>query len=151
MTKDDIKKALELCSNDEDCEKCPYRNHYQCTRALQKDSLVLITEQDTEIERLKAENEQSRKLGILGNNVTVEFHDDVVSEQSEQSVDYNDIEKYAKQFRNRIIYLNEKEIKQAQINVLNKAKEKAVRLSAIETYHICSLIDELIKEVEEGE
>lgn len=38
--------------------------------------------------------------------------------------------------------------KQAKIDVLNKAKERAVGLAAIETYHICNLIDELIKEVE---
>ena len=40
------------------------------------------------------------------------------------------------------------EVKQAQIDVLNKVKERAVGLPAIETYHICNLIDELIKEVE---
>ena len=38
--------------------------------------------------------------------------------------------------------------KQAEIDVLNKVKERAVGLAAIETYHICNLIDELIKEVE---
>lgn len=44
MTKDKIKKALELCSKDEDCEKCPYVDHYCCTKALQKDALALITD-----------------------------------------------------------------------------------------------------------
>lgn len=39
-------------------------------------------------------------------------------------------------------------VKQAQIDVLNKVKERAVGLATIETYHICNLIDELIKEVE---
>ena len=53
MTKDEIKKALELCSKDEDCEKCPYCNHYRCDRALQKDSFVLITEQEQENKRLE--------------------------------------------------------------------------------------------------
>lgn len=38
--------------------------------------------------------------------------------------------------------------KQDKIDVLNKVKERAVGLAAIETYHICNLIDELIKEVE---
>ena len=37
--------------------------------------------------------------------------------------------------------------RQDTINVLNKVKERAVGLAAIETYHICNLIDELIKEV----
>lgn len=40
------------------------------------------------------------------------------------------------------------EKKQAQIDVLNKVKERAVGLAAIETYHICNLIDKIIKEVE---
>lgn len=40
-------------------------------------------------------------------------------------------------------------VKQAQIDVLNELKERAVGLAAIETYHICNLIDELIEEVEE--
>ena len=52
MTKDDIKKALEICTKDEDCEKCPYAK-YGCTLLLRKDSFVLITEQDAEIERLR--------------------------------------------------------------------------------------------------
>ena len=56
MNKDEIKKALEICSKDEDCEKCPYCDHYRCDRALQKDSFILITEQEQEIKRLKAEN-----------------------------------------------------------------------------------------------
>lgn len=38
--------------------------------------------------------------------------------------------------------------KQSKIDVLNKVKERAVGLAAIETYHICNLIDELINEVE---
>ena len=41
------------------------------------------------------------------------------------------------------------EVKQAKIDVLNKAKERAVGLAAIETYHICNLIDELINEVQD--
>lgn len=39
--------------------------------------------------------------------------------------------------------------KQAKIDVLNKVKERAVGLAAIETYHICNLIDELLKEYKE--
>ena len=61
MTKDEIKKALEICSKDEDCEKCPYCNHYRCDRALQKDSFVLITEQEQENKRLEEETSNIRK------------------------------------------------------------------------------------------
>ena len=142
MTKDEIKKALECCSSDvESCAKCPY--DFACTRYLCKDALNLIAEQEKEIERLKTENGQRRKLGILGNEVAVEFHDDEVSEHS---VDCNDIEKYAKQFRNRIIYLNEKEIKQAKIDVLNKAKERLD--NAPNGWAYTTYIDELIEEVQ---
>lgn len=109
----------------------------------------------TEIEQLKSENEQFRKLRILGNEATIEFHDDVVSEPS---ADYKDIEKYAKQFRNRIISINEKEIKQAKIEVLNELKERIK--TAIDTYwnsngggyylaeDAIGDIDDLIEEVE---
>lgn len=38
--------------------------------------------------------------------------------------------------------------RQDTIDALNKVKERAVGLSAIETYHICNLIDELLKEYE---
>lgn len=38
--------------------------------------------------------------------------------------------------------------RQETIDVLNKIKERAVGLAAIETYHICNLVDELLKEYE---
>lgn len=60
MTKEDIEKALEICSKDEDCEKCPYRNHYRCDRALLKDALVLIIEQEKEIDQLKLDLESEK-------------------------------------------------------------------------------------------
>lgn len=41
--------------------------------------------------------------------------------------------------------------RQDTIDVLNKVKEGAVGLAAIETYHICNLIDELIKEAQNAE
>ena len=36
--------------------------------------------------------------------------------------------------------------RQDTVDVLNKVKEGAVGLAAIETYHICNLIDELLEE-----
>lgn len=38
------------------------------------------------------------------------------------------------------------QVKQAKIDVLNELKEKAISLPAIETYHVCNLVDEVIKE-----
>lgn len=80
-------------------------------------SFERLKRQQVEIERLKEKSdEQSRKSGILGNETIVEFFDDAVSEPS---ADCKDIEKYEKQFRNRIISFNEKEVKQAQIDIIN--------------------------------
>lgn len=98
MTKDDIKKALEICNDIyAPCNGCPYEKCTNCDNTLHTDALNVIIEQEKEIERLKAEK------------------------------------------------------KQAQIDVLNKVKERAVGLAAIETYHICNLIDKIIKEVQNAE
>lgn len=65
MTKDDIKKALKMCADLEYCDDCPYFNweNRSCSDELKLDALNLITEQEKEIERLKAENcELTKKL-----------------------------------------------------------------------------------------
>lgn len=41
----DIKKALEICSEDDGCRECPYYDYYHCDKALLKDALALIIEQ----------------------------------------------------------------------------------------------------------
>lgn len=45
MTIQDIKKALEICSEDDGCRECPYYDYHHCDKALLKDALALITEQ----------------------------------------------------------------------------------------------------------
>ena len=79
-----------------------------------------VSEYKAEIARLKAENKsQERENGFL---------------------------KYCQCLTHGVDGSNH--IKRAKIDVLNEVKERAVGLAAIETYHICNLIDELIKEVE---
>lgn len=63
MNKEDIKKALECCSNPNagSCKDCPYNDNdeFHCTYGeMCKDALNLINEQENEIERLKAEFKQ---------------------------------------------------------------------------------------------
>lgn len=61
MTKDEIKKALEYCTNWRlHCPDCPYFNcsNGNCFDTIKLDALNLITEQEKEIEQLKAKNEQ---------------------------------------------------------------------------------------------
>ena len=109
-------REQDICAN-VDTQHCLYKEYAE---RLIESGYGKISEYKAEIERLKAEYKQSRKSGIVGNNATVVFLDDAVSEPP---VDCKDIEKYAKQFRNRIISINEKEIKQAQIDVLNELKD----------------------------
>ena len=59
MTKDEIKKALECCSNKsaDSCKDCPYNDaEFSCAHdEMCKDTLNLITEQEKEIEILRQE------------------------------------------------------------------------------------------------
>lgn len=67
MTKDEIKKALECCSNPSinSCKNCSYNNNGEfscCDGEMYKDALNLIIEQEKEIDALKAENEELTKV-----------------------------------------------------------------------------------------
>ena len=65
MTKDEIKKALEICADDcYSCDDCPYDDVINCGNTLKNDVRELIVEQEKETERLKAEVKQS-KLDVL--------------------------------------------------------------------------------------
>lgn len=58
------------------------------------------------------------------------------------------LEKENKQLKTECALLDDelRIARQDTIDALNKVKERAVGLAAIETYHICNLIDELLKE-----
>lgn len=61
MTNEELKKGLEFCKADW-CVMCPYCNCIGCEGFLKQDALNLITEQEKENERLKAENEELTKV-----------------------------------------------------------------------------------------
>ena len=97
ITIQDIKKALEICSEDDGCRECPYYDYHHCDKALLKDALALITEQ--------------------------------VVEQNQK-------------YQGR-------EIKQAQLDVLKKLKERAIGYTFLgEKLATETDIDELMAEVE---
>ena len=129
MTKDEIKKAFDICcSAQKSCNGCPLlvlekQNGRGCKYNLFTSVFDLVTEQEKEIERLKAENEELTK---------------VVSSKVYDLIDNT----------KEIADAREAWEKQAKIDVLNELTVKAVSLSAIETYHICNLVDELLKEYE---
>lgn len=77
MTKDEIKKGLECCSNPSinSCKDCPYNNNGEfscCDGEMCKDALNLITEQEKKIERLKDENKENCWKCIEAKRVTEE-------------------------------------------------------------------------------
>ena len=98
----DIKKALEICSEDDGCRECPYYDYRYCDKALLKDALALINEQEKSIQ---------------------------VAQQNQ---------KY-----------QEQRIKQAQIDVLKKLKERAIGYTFLgEKLATETDIDRLIEEIE---
>ncbi len=60
---DDIKKVLALCV-DSICDDCPYADTKDCYNQIKLDARDLIIKQESEIEKLKAENVRlTTKLG----------------------------------------------------------------------------------------
>ena len=58
----DIKKALEICSGDDGCRECPYYDYHHCDKALLKDALALITEQN---QKYQEQRIKQAKIDIL--------------------------------------------------------------------------------------
>ena len=126
MTKDDIKKALKICTDIyAPCNGCPYEKCTNGDNTLHTDALNVIIEQEKEIERLRT------TLGQCNTELNSALE--------------------SLKIQCREIGELKAGVKQAQIDVMNKVKERSVGLAAIEIYHICNLIDEIIKEVQNAE
>lgn len=133
MTKDEIKKALETCTDIyAPCNGCPYETCTNCDATLHTDAIKLITEQEKEIERLKAENDANMQyIRMMG----IQSHIKTSNEQ----------------------------VKQAKIDVLNKVKNyiddkiendygdmsDSVNYLTIDIDDFDDFIDELIAEVKD--
>ena len=109
MTKEDIKKALEICTSSYGtCDACPYDDVRNCSDTLKNDARELIIEQEKSIQ-------------------------DQILFLAQQNQEYR-----------------EQQVKQAQIDVLNKVKDLMDKYYVFEC--VCGyFIDdfkELIKEVE---
>ena len=136
----------DICAN-VDTEHCLYKEYAE---RLIESGYGDVSEYKDEIERLKEENkraaisyteyvlEEDTRFSVLRDNVAK-------LEQKNKRLCEENIEQYKKLKKQE-----RKTVKQVQIDVLNKVKERAVGLAAIETYHICNLIDELIAEAEYG-
>lgn len=116
MTKEDIKKALDTCTDLYHlCDDCPYYVVRNCSDTLKNDARELIVAQENEIEQLKAENDTNMQyIRMMG----IQSHIKTSNEQ----------------------------VKQAQIDILNKVKEKLD--SAPNGWAYTGYIDDLIEEIE---
>ena len=128
MTKDEIKKALECCSNPSinSCKNCQYNNNGEfscCDGEMYKDALNLIIEQEKEIDALKAENEELTK---------------VVSSKVYDLIDNT----------KEIADARETWERQAKIDVLTELKKKTYVNDYCREVVELEKIDELIKEVQ---
>ena len=77
-----IKKALEICSEDNGCRECPYYDYRYCDKVLLKDALALITEQNQEYQEQRIKqaqidilNELKEKCKFDGHTVAVYKND----------------------------------------------------------------------------
>lgn len=144
MTKEDIKEALEICTNIhgiyDACNDCPYDIVEKCNATLCADALKLITEQEKEIDRLKANDEETCLKCIESKHATAEEY----AELQEEFANYQ--------------LASDKEIraqvKQAKIDMLNELK-KYLHTEDFDTpderwkpeSEFCAIIDELVKEI----
>ena len=88
-----IKKALEICSEDDGCRECPYYDYRYCDKALLKDALTLITERNQEyqeqrikqaqIDVLKKLKEKAIGYTFLGEKLATETDIDGLIEEIE--------------------------------------------------------------------
>ena len=119
MTKDEIKKALEICTDIyAPCNGCPYETCTSCDSTLHTDAIKLIIEQEKEIEKLKADLNHQIDATNDAENLTDHLKHD----------------------------LNET-VKQAKIDALNKVKD--VLDNAPNGWAYTTYIDELIEEVKD--
>ena len=98
MTSKEIKKALECCmglEGIEGCKKCPYFPTPRCNDSLCKDALTLIIKKEKEIERLKEKCEEQE--------CEIDKLEGAIKENDERCFDCP-------------------QVKQVQIDVLNKVK-----------------------------
>lgn len=140
MNKDEIKKALTCCKG-ECCSYCPRWCEKGCQSRTLSDALDLITEQEKEIERLKAENKEltkvvSSKVYDLIDN-TKEIAD--AREAWEKQAKIEAVKDFAEELKAKTMCIKEYEDGTRILQTSNKLIDQSVKI----------FLDELLKEVKE--
>lgn len=94
MTSDEIKKALECCSEHEACRNCPCENECGDLSVVTTEALNLINHQQAEIERLSNERAVHRKI-IDDRAEAILQHDAVIRDLHKQLKDVGQIKSEA--------------------------------------------------------
>lgn len=111
MTIQNIKKALEACGAiNSPCVNCPYKDVENCYDTLNNDARKLIIAQESELDRLKAKDEETCLKCIESKHATAEEY----AELQEEFANYQ-------LARDKEIRA---QVKQAKIDVLNELKDK---------------------------
>lgn len=154
MTNEEIKKALECCSNPSinSCKDCPYNNNGEfscCDGEMYKDALNLITEQEKEIERLKDENKENCWKCIEAKRVTEEdcaklqeefANYQIASDKEIMAQKKQAVKEFAEKLKD---YINDKIIEEF-FDMAVGIKYFTIDIDEFEEY-----VDELLKEYEE--
>ena len=157
MNKDDIKKALECCSNPSlsYCSNCAYHNAIGCNEMLCIDALNLITEQENEIERLKDEDTrltEKLKQVLLAVDTVKEMNimckiDEQNAEIERLKDDYAKLQELFAQYQMASDKEIKAQVKQAKIDALNELKAKSYVNDYCHEVVEVEKIDQTIKEL----
>ena len=157
MTKQEqVKEILEVIKHcgdytNRDCAECDYRLYGECKNQKQCEAEALYNEGYRKVPfgaTVLAPEERNDEIREM--HEILEGRDELIAKVGILGRENYDLKAENRQLKTECALLDgELRIaRQDTIDALNKVKERAVGLLAIETYHICNLIGELLKEYE---
>ena len=155
MTKQEqVKEILEIikqCGDytNRDCAECDYRLYGECKNQKQCEAEALYNEGYRKVPfgaTVLAPEERNDEIREM--HEILEGRDELIAKVGILGRENYDLKAENKQLKTECALLDDelRIARQDTIDVLNKVKERAVGLAAIETYHICNLINEMIEE-----
>ena len=150
---EEILEVIKHCGDytNRDCAECDYRLYGECKNQKQCEAEALYNEGYRKVPfgaTVLAPEERNDEIREM--HEILEGRDELIAKVGILGRENYDLKAENKQLKTECALLDDelRIARQDTIDVLNKVKERAVGLAAIETYHICNLIDELLKEYE---
>ncbi len=156
MTKQEqVKEILEVIKHcgdytNRDCAECDYRLYGECKNQKQCEAEALYNEGYRKVPfgaTVLAPEERNDEIREM--HEILEGRDELIAKVGILGRENYDLKAENKQLKTECALLDDelRIARQNTIDVLNRLKEKAISLPAIETYHFCNLVDEMIKEL----